>query len=150
MSAKFKILSSVSIILLTILLIAIFVSYFNQPIKLNENDIQNFAGTNHLSGDILTSEKDNNLISKEHIIISGEISGETPNEINEADNKNLDIEKVDDKPVIITSEDTMTSKEKRQILTELDDVLMELLEVVDRVQTIDETRLTTSENEVQE
>lgn len=51
--------------------------------------------------------------------------------------------------VIISSEDTMTNKEKREILTELDNTLMELLDVVDQVQQIDETRLITGESEVQ-
>ena len=44
----------------------------------------------------------------------------------------------------------MTNKEKRQILTELDNTLMELLDVVDKVQPVDETRLITDESEVQE
>ena len=39
----------------------------------------------------------------------------------------------------------MTNKEKRQILTELDTTLMELLEAVDKVQTVDETRLVNKE-----
>ena len=46
-------------------------------------------------------------------------------------------------------EDTMTNKEKREILNELDGVLMELLDVVDKVQTVDESRLITEEGEVQ-
>ena len=53
-------------------------------------------------------------------------------------------------PVIITSENDISSKEKKEILTELDKTLMELLEVVDKVQTVDESRLITDDSEVQE
>ena len=52
-------------------------------------------------------------------------------------------------PVIMTSENEISSKEKREILNELDQTLMELLEVVDKVQTVDESRLPT-DSEVQE
>ena len=44
-------------------------------------------------------------------------------------------------PVIITSENEISSKEKREILGELDKTLMELLDVVDKVQIVDESRL---------
>ena len=50
----------------------------------------------------------------------------------------------------MTSENEISSKEKREILTELDKTLMDLLEVVDRVQIVDETRLVTDDSEVQE
>lgn len=53
-------------------------------------------------------------------------------------------------PVIITSDSTMTNQEKKEILSDLDRTLMELLEVVDKVQPVDETRLVTEESEVQE
>ncbi len=54
-----------------------------------------------------------------------------------------------DSPVIITSENDISSKEKQEILSELDKTLMELLEVVDRVQIVDETRLIVDDSEVQ-
>ncbi len=67
------------------------------------------------------------------------------------EDNNKDDKKVGDKTgVIISSEDSMTNKEKREILTELDNTLMELLDVVDKVQTVDETRLITDESEVRE
>ena len=44
-------------------------------------------------------------------------------------------------PVIITSETETSSKEKREILGELDKTLMELLDVVDKVKIVDESRL---------
>lgn len=56
----------------------------------------------------------------------------------------------DSTPLIITSADDISSKEKKEVLKELDQTLMELLEVVDSVQTVDETRLITDESGVQE
>lgn len=53
-------------------------------------------------------------------------------------------------PVIMTSADDISNKEKKEVLKELDQTLMELFEIVDSVQTIDETRLINEEGEVQE
>ena len=53
-------------------------------------------------------------------------------------------------PVIMTSENETSSKEKREILTELDKTLMELLDVVEKVQTVDESRLIFDDSEVQQ
>ena len=70
-------------------------------------------------------------------------SGDNSITENQRPNKN-------DSPLIMTSENEISSKEKREILTELDKTLMDLLEVVDRVQIVDETRLVTDDSEVQE
>ena len=50
----------------------------------------------------------------------------------------------------MTSENDISSSEKREILSELDKTLMDLLEVVDKVQPVDESRLIIDDGEVQE
>lgn len=151
MKAKFKLISTMLIILLTVLLIVVLVSYYNSPVEVKEPNINNIAITNQEHNKVI-SEKEvdntkNNIFTtsgeKSDINSGDNTSGETYSSII-PDSKDLD------KPVIITSEDTMTNKEKRQILTELDNTLMELLDVVDKVQPVDETRLITDESEVQE
>lgn len=151
MKAKFKLISTMLIILLTVLLIVVLVSYYNSPVEVKEPNINNIAITNQEHNKVI-SEKEvdntkNNIFTtsgeKSDINSGDNTSGETYSSVI-PDSKDLD------KPVIITSEDTMTNKEKRQILTELDNTLMELLDVVDKVQPVDETRLITDESEVQE
>lgn len=166
MKASFKLISTLLIILLTVLLVAILVSYYNAPIDVDDYNIENFANTNqeinkviseNISGEIITNidmvplasgevsgERDENKIISSDKLVSDKKDNDKKNEVKD--------EKKDDKKtqVIITSEDTMTNKEKREILTELDNTLMELLEVVDKVQTIDESRLVTDESGVQE
>ena len=153
MNTKFKIISSVLIILLSILLIAIVVAYFNKPIEvIGDNP---YVPTNHES-DKASGDKEEKIITQDTPSDSGESnditeesgeSGETilssgeeviENVIKESDAKNpttpvspKPVEPVT--PVIITSEDTMTNKEKREILTELDDALMELLDDSDGI-----------------
>ena len=89
-------------------------------------------------------------------ILSGEKSGDAELAPVSGESESGDIigenQKPDksDSPLIMTSENEISSKEKREILTELDKTLMDLLEVVDRVQIVDETRLVTDDSEVQE
>ena len=52
-------------------------------------------------------------------------------------------------PVVMESADQTSNREKQEVLTEIDKTLMELLQVVDKVQPIDETRLGIDESEVQ-
>lgn len=151
MKAKFKLISTMLIILLTVLLIVVLVSYYNSPVEVKEPNINNIAITNQEHNKVISEKEVDN--TKNNIFTT---SGEK-NDINSGDNTSgetyssiIPDSKDLDKPVIITSEDTMTNKEKRQILTELDNTLMELLDVVDKVQPVDETRLITDESEVQE
>lgn len=151
MKAKFKLISTMLIILLTVLLIVVLVSYYNSPVEVKEPNINNIAITNQEHNKVI-SEKEVDNTKNNIFTTSGEKS-----DINSGDNTSCETysptisdNKDFDKPVIITSEDTMTNKEKRQILTELDNTLMELLDVVDKVQPVDETRLITDESEVQE
>ena len=151
MKAKFKLISTMLIILLTVLLIVVLVSYYNSPVEVKEPNINNIAITNQEHNKVISEKEFDN--TKNNIFTT---SGEK-NDINSGDNTSgetyssiIPDSKDLDKAVIITSEDTMTNKEKRQILTELDNTLMELLDVVDKVQPVDETRLITDESEVQE
>ena len=156
MKANFKLISTVLIIFLTVLLIVILISYYNAPVEVNDYSSKNFANTNQevdkvisddVSGEIVTNIK---ATSGEVIIESGDLSGEVKVETNTIPvlpSSGKEEPKKDQ--VIITSEDTMTNKEKREILTQLDNTLMELLDVVDKVQTVDESRLITEEGEVQ-
>lgn len=143
MKKDFKFISTLLIVLLTVLLVVILVSYYNKPFVINTDVIDNkLPIANHddrienISGDKDDLTSGENLINSTDDPLEGS-SGENSTNIILPPNK----PKNEDKTVIITSDDTMTNKEKRQILTELDTTLMELLEAVDKVQTVDETRL---------
>lgn len=159
MKAKFKLISTLLIVLLTILLIAVMVNYLSKPIELNNEPVVNIANTNHniekvisenVGGETLTSASGDVSENMDSSFSGDKVGSGLPygNSLdgNTSGKNNEDGEST----VIITSEDTMTNKEKRQILTELDNTLMDLLDVVDKVQTVDETRLITSGSEVQE
>lgn len=151
MKTDFKFISTLLIVMLTVLLVAIFISYFNEPFVINTDVLDNklpIANHDDNIDDIGENEKD--LISGESFIKSAEVSSESVSGENNHDDFHIIDPQNDDKTVIITSDDTMTNKEKRQILSELDTALMELLEAVDKVQTVDETRLVNKEeSEVQ-
>lgn len=154
MGTNFKHITTILMIICIATLAFILIKYFNTPVsqsnRYNEivnNNFSTNSDVNHIidevvSGDIITSD---NFSGEVYSGESGEISGE---DIKRPDD--LVPNKKSDSPVIISSESTMTNKEKREILTELDSTLKELLDVVDKVQTVDETRLTTDESEVQE
>jgi len=173
--ASFKSISTLLIVILTGILIGILIRYYNTPVRvsnglivesssgnsINANPISPLIVDNSTSGDFASNNEqfqNNNLntqeISSETIINeNGELNSKQEDKKEE---KQVDSEdntsKANDKngTVIITSDDAMTNKEKREILTELDNTLMELLDVVDKVQTVDETRLITDESEVHE
>lgn len=167
MKIGFKSISTILIIILVAILVAILVNYYNTPIRtispiseLNTSD--NREDTNHnvpiisenISGDFVHNNNlENNQEQNQETIIKD--SGEINQNIDEKDktpeknNDNTPVKKDITSSVIITSEDTMTNKEKREILTELDNTLMELLDVVNKVETVDESRLIIDESEVQ-
>ena len=121
------------------------------PIRVNSIEINSLnskdaLNTNHNTSIIVDDKKDSGE-GKTIITESGEINSESlmsNAEIN-------DDKKSEDKSsqVIITSESTISNREKREILNELDDTLMDLLDAVNSVQTVDESRLITEESEVQ-
>lgn len=152
---NFKNITTALMIIFIVALIVILVKYFSTPLDqskryneiVNNNNFSTNSDVNHIISDKISGETffsgdiSGELVSGE----SGDYSGEevkTPSKTNTS--------KKNDSPVIISSESTMTNKEKREILTELDSTLKELLDVVDKVKTVDETRLTTNESEVQE
>lgn len=150
MKADFKIISSILIAVLTVLLAVVLISYYRKPLKINTDILNDPTLTNR--SEIVNNigqENKNDLVSGEQIIENTNQSGENGSGENIDDNSHIispsGKPQNDDKTVIITSDDTMTNKEKRQILTELDTTLMELLEAVDKVQTVDETRLVNKE-----
>ena len=158
MKAKFRLISTILIILLTILLIFVLVSYYNEPVEVIEPNVNSIAGTNHEINKVISENVSGEIITNDYVL-SGEIIGTNSGEFSydsgedkNVEMKNFSKENVQNKDmaVIITSEDTMTNKEKREILTELDNALMDLLDVVDKVQIVDESRLVTDEGEVQE
>lgn len=168
MKGNFKTVSTIIIIVLMGLLVGIFIRYYNTPIKVSNTNYENkIINTNKPNTNVDTpiatkniNSGDDSLISKSEeiendstIIKENEKIDAEPEEKNDKQitTQEENIQKKDDKTsgVIISSDGTMTNKEKRQILTELDNTLMELLDVVDKVQTIDETRLITDESEVQ-
>lgn len=51
--------------------------------------------------------------------------------------------------VVISSSEKTSNTEKQEVLNEIDKALMDLLQVVDKVQTVDESRLGVEESEVQ-
>ena len=150
MKADFKIISSILIAVLTVLLAVVLISYYRKPLKINTDILNDPTLTNR--SEIVNNigqENKNDLVSGEQIIENINQSGENGSGEKIDDNSHIispsGKPQNDDKTVIITSDDTMTNKEKRQILTELDTTLMELLEAVDKVQTVDETRLVNKE-----
>ena len=150
MKAEFKIISSILIAVLTVLLAVVLISYYRKPLKINTDILNDPTLTNR--SEIVNNigqEHKNDLVSGEQIIENTNQSGENGTGEKVDDNSHVispsGKPQNDDKTVIITSDDTMTNKEKRQILTELDTTLMELLEAVDKVQTVDETRLVNKE-----
>ena len=177
MKLNFKTVSTFLILVLTITLVIFLISYYNTPIRVVSpvsDVVSNHQDNPKKIKQTGSGEKNgfpeltqvNNADSEPLITQSGEISSSVSKEREDIINtkegeKQPEIEKVPEpettkvednqatSQVIISSEDTMTNKEKREILTELDNTLMELLDVVDQVQQIDETRLITGESEVQ-
>lgn len=170
MNKKLNVFINISIILLIVALIVVMINYYTDTsVVPTYNHNSGEHEEMEISGDI---KVDNKLIDTTNEIIkidSGEINNNSELidldssgdiEIDElisgdssGDDKILNqIQIKEDKiesPVIMTSENDISSKEKKEILSDLDKTLMELLEVVDRVQAIDETRLITDDSEVQ-
>lgn len=162
MNKKINTIINILIIVLIVALVAFMMSYYTGALDIPTGNPSNDVETiiNNQSGEtdlnpIISEIK--NSGDTQNIETSNEAPEKNPNEI-ESENveSNTSNEKTNEEdpnllsPVIITSENDISSKEKKEILTELDKTLMELLEVVDKVQTIDESRLITDDSEVQE
>ena len=162
MNKNANLIMNILIILLILALVFVMMNYYaGTPSKIptkidvigediiqnsdNESIITNHTGIEENSGETII----NINASGEINIVSGETSGDENLEVTpEKDNEGE--EKENNKPVIMTSENEISNKEKKEVLTELDKTLMELLDVVDKVQTVDETRLIIDDSEVQQ
>lgn len=174
MNKKFDIISMVLIIVLTILLITFVFNYFTKSNEIapantdiSFEDINVNISTVSGSNPFVSSTPVNMEKSEEnkHIItsmISGEIaevqdhdSGEENLGLIDNIKENEGIPTLpssqikDANPLIITSNDNVSDKEKKEVLKELDETLMDLLDVIETVKTVDESRLPSDGNEVQ-
>lgn len=165
MNKKFDIISMILIIVLTFVLVAFIFNYFTSsdsdefsPVSSNSTIIgsdvvENMSGSNTLiiSTPVVENEKppentseiikqDSN--SGEQVLASGD------GIIQDVYTKPPETSK-EVTPVIITSNDNISDKEKKEVLKELDETLMDLLDVIETVQTVDESRLPSEESEVQ-
>lgn len=156
MNKNFNLIINTLIIILIIALVAVMMNYYAStevvPAFINNSGDSSLENT--LSGEIIKNEENIKTIDKIiEIDESGEINMESTSGDLTVNNKDgLIANNQDEKstsPVIMSSENEISSKEKGEILSELDNALMELLEVVDKVQIVDETRLITDDSEVQ-
>lgn len=168
MNKNFNIIINTLIIALIVALVYVMMNYYagtpsTIPTNIDvihEDILPNNNEETIISNNTKQNENENDAIinivdSGEKEENSGDTSGDTKEEntsIPETNNDKPQKEETPpkDNPVIITSENETSSKEKREILTQLDKTLMELLEVVDKVQTVDESRLIIDDSEVQQ
>lgn len=157
MNKKFNIIINTLIILLIIALVMVMMNYYADT-DIIPTFIYNSGETTEIKGSgdyqiidtILSGEKSGDNAIENISGDTNEESGESQENINSGDNEKIKTQpEKSDSPLIMTSENEISSKEKREILTELDKTLMDLLEVVDRVQIVDEARLITDDSEVQ-
>ena len=156
MNNIFKIVSTILMILLILILMWVLISYYSEePISTISPDyVSETLDT--------TTEKQDGL----DIVIKQENISDVPSEIDKEIDKYIEDANIenepqqvttqaqtpndkDENPVIIQSSEQTSNAEKQEVLTEIDKTLMELLQVVDKVQPVDESRLGIEESEVQ-
>ena len=133
------------------------VSTQNQPVINTDNNANSINNTQNVEDNEPIQEPDNNTIQEiedkptqntEEVIEPKDVKVEEPgSNMNEAHENTPTIKK--DDPVMISSSEKTSNTEKQEVLNEIDNALMELLQVVDKVQPVDETRLGIDESEVQ-
>lgn len=166
MNKKLNFVFNGLIILLIIALVAVMMNYYytdtSSVIPTDKEIMKEDIIPNNSDKSYIISNNTENQTPKDNII--DKLTQETQNSgendqkldnLNSGDKGQIENEETTKpegpvSPVIMTSENDISSKEKREILSELDRTLMELLEVVDKVQTVDETRLIIDDSEVQE
>lgn len=155
MNQKFNTISIILVVILVALLIYVMASYYTKA-----DPVSSGAPLNMTETDILVTSGDENAIMSNYV--GTDESGETiiPNSGNEENitsgdgvidvlyNDEPKTPAKSEEKLIITSDENISDKEKKQVLHELDQTLMDLLDVVDKVQTVDESRLG-EESEVQ-
>lgn len=156
MNQKFNTISIILVVILVALLIYVMASYYTKA-----DPVSSGTPLNMIETDILVTSGDKNAIMSNYVgpENSGEsvlIPGSGNEEIKSSGEGVIDViysedpktpAKKDDK-LIITSDENISDKEKKEVLHELDQTLMDLLDVVDKVQIVDESRLG-EESEVQ-
>lgn len=153
MNQKFNIISIILMALLVILLFFVMINYYFKADTTSSESPLNMSGT-----DVIITSGDSEAIMSNYVgetesgektpIISN--SGEEENSgdgvidviYNEEKNPESVIKIPEkDEQVIITSNENISDKEKKEVLQELDQTLMDLLDIVDKVQIVDESRL---------
>ncbi len=160
MNQKFNVISIILMAILVVLLCFVMNNYYNKreevssgtPIDMSMTDKLLSSGDN----DTIVSNFNNNTGSGDEKIISssgeiikqsGEVSGE---KVSDSNSSTLPEQpQASENQVVMTSNGNISDREKKEVLKELDQTLMELLDVVDKVQIVDETRLEATESEVQ-
>lgn len=143
MSKKFDIISIFLMIVLIIILFFVIYGYFNGSslfLSSTSTEVNHEIPSSKISGENNSKNSGEDTILPV-VVVTPKNSGENNPTTSQVPTSN---------PLIITSDSNISSKEKKEVLQELDQTLMELLEVVDQVKTVDETRLTPpEESEVQ-
>lgn len=140
MNTTFKWITTVLLFILIAFLLWVVISYYRQP-NIPADIDNNFIDENIIKPDL---NDDESIVSKDSII------SEDNNKEDEEEVKTTDkvIPKTDENKGVIMSSGTETSDtEKQEVLSELDNTLMELLDVIDKVQTVDVTKIEDSDNE---
>ena len=153
MNNIFKIISTILMIILILVLMWVLINYYkDEPVSnISPNIINQSSNINNVipekkdDGNNPTILPNNEKEPNNSGVEIGNNGSEDPE--NGQPNNGQDGENND--PVIITSSEQTSNAEKQEVLTEIDKTLMELLKVVDKVQTVDETRLGIDESEVQ-
>lgn len=144
MNNLYKVISTVLMIALILVLVWILVNYYKETPTVSPSIVNPSLNTTTIPE--RSGEDDSSLFQnqKEN---EDENVDVVQDDINDKPEETQNEEKKD--PIIITSSEQTSNKEKQEVLTEIDKTLMELLKVVDKVQTVDETRLGIDESEVQ-
>lgn len=164
MNKKFNLIINTLIILLIIALIMVMMNYYADTdiiptfIYNSGDDVGHMNTSGDLHKEEFEPKIDENVQEERkesgETVTSGEMIENIIDTLKSGDGaekpKETDMSPKKDSPLIMTSENEISNKEKREILTELDKTLMDLLEVVDKVQIVDEDRLIKDDSEVQE
>lgn len=153
MNNIFKIISTILMIILILVLMWVLINYYkDEPVSnISPNIINQSSNINNVIPEKKDDENNPTILpnNEKEPNNSGVDIGNNGNEAPENGQQNSGQDGENNDPVIITSSEQTSNAEKQEVLTEIDKTLMELLKVVDKVQTVDETRLGIDESEVQ-
>ncbi len=153
MNNIFKIISTILMIILILVLMWVLINYYkDEPVSnISPNIINQSGNINNVIPEKKDDENNPTILpnNEKEANNSGVEIGNNGSEDPENGQPNNGQDGENNDPVIITSSEQTSNAEKQEVLTEIDKTLMELLKVVDKVQTVDETRLGIDESEVQ-